>query len=89
MALFPDEFKNSRMHRIGFALLGIASISSLLMALGITPAGPCSINLPGFIAACAMMIGFPLGCILLIVATIRAYIRKRNSPSDNTFTPSS
>ena len=88
MALFPDEFKSTRTHRIGFAMLGITFISFLLIALGIIPTGPCSINPFGFIAVCTTIIGFPLGCILLIVATIRAYLRKKNAPADNTLTPS-
>ena len=51
MALFPDEFKNTRMHRVGFTAVGIAALCWLLISVGVAPIGPCVVTMRGILAA--------------------------------------
>jgi hypothetical protein len=88
MALFPNEFKNSRMHRVGFAVLGIGAVSSLFIALGIVRAGPCSVNMIGFFCHAgnddwiSSRLYFAHHCNDSLLPS------KRNLSPDNTVTPS-
>lgn len=72
------------MKRAALVSYGIAAVGFLILATGIGHLGPCA-NLPGAIAALAVMGGLLFGSILLAGARVRARARK-DSGDDSTDT---